>query len=69
MKKLITFILITLFQTNVNAGLKESGQSEVPTDIQTQIKNQYEKNIKNKCKKCINNTDHMVNIVFENKNQ
>ena len=48
MKKLITFFLILLFQTDVNAELKEAGQSEVPTDIQTQIKNQYEKNIKDR---------------------
>ena len=48
MRIFITFILILLFQTNVNAGLKEVGQSEVPSDIQTQIKNQYEKNIQKK---------------------
>ena len=46
--KLITFFLILLLQTNVNAGFKNSGQSEVPTDIQTQIKNQYEENIQKK---------------------
>ena len=48
MIKLITFFLILSLQTNVNAGLKEVGQSEVPSDIQTQIKNQYEKNSKKK---------------------
>ena len=48
MKKFITFFLILLFQTNINAGLKEAGQSEVPTDIQAQIINQYEKNSKKK---------------------
>ena len=47
MIKLITFFFILLFQTNVNAGLKKAGQSEVPSDIKTQINNQYEKNIKN----------------------
>ena len=37
MKKLITFILITLFQTNVVAGLKQAGQSEATSHIKTQI--------------------------------
>ena len=47
MKKL-TILIITLFffNSSINAALKEIGQSEVPTDIQTQISNQYEKNIK-----------------------
>ena len=48
MTKLIIFFLILLLQTNVNAGLKKAGQSEVPTDIKTQINNQYEKNSKKK---------------------
>ena len=39
--KLITFFLALLLQTNVVAGLKQAGQSEVPTDIQTQIINKY----------------------------
>ena len=48
MIKLITFFFILLFQTNVNAGLKKAGQSEVPSDIKTQINSQYEKNSKKK---------------------
>ena len=47
MIKLFTFFLALLLQTNVVAGLKQAGQSEVPSDIKTQINNQYEKNIKN----------------------
>ena len=46
--KLITFFLVLLLQTNVVAGLKQAGQSEVPSDIKTQINNQYEENIKKK---------------------
>jgi len=46
MKKLFFSILFLIISTNVNAGLKKAGQSEVPTDIQIQIKNQYEKNFK-----------------------
>jgi len=48
MMKLITFFLALLLQTNVVAGLKQAGQSEVPSDIKTQINNQYDKNSKKK---------------------
>ena len=47
MKRLIILIFsLFFFNSSINAALKEIGQSEVPTDIQIQISNQYEKNIK-----------------------
>ena len=55
MMKLITFFLALLLQTNVVAALKQAGQSEVPSDIKTQINSQYEKNSKKK-KNCFNFT-------------
>ena len=48
MKKIFLSILLCLFTSSVNAGLKEIGQGEVGTDVQNQIKNQYEKKIKKK---------------------
>ena len=48
MKKIFLIILLCLFISSANAGLKEIGQGEVGTDIQNQIKNQYEKKIKKK---------------------
>ena len=48
MKKIFLILLLCLFSSSVNAGLKEIGQGEVGTDIQNQIKNQYEKKIKKK---------------------
>ena len=48
MKKIILIFCLCLFSSSVNAGLKEIGQGEVGTDIQNQIKNQYEKKIKKK---------------------
>jgi hypothetical protein len=37
MIKLFTFFLALLLQTNVVAGLKQAGQSEVTSHIKTQI--------------------------------
>ena len=48
MKKIILILCLCLFSSSANAGLKEIGQGEVGTDIQNQIKNQYEKKIKKK---------------------
>ena len=53
---LVFLLIVLLFNLNVDAALKEVGQSEVPADIQQQIKSQFEENIKkekNKGKKYI----------------
>ena len=48
MNKIILIFFLCVFSSSANAGLKEIGQGEVGTDIQNQIKNQYEKKIKKK---------------------
>ena len=49
MKKLIILIIaLFFFNSSINAALKEIGQGEVGTDIQNQIKKQYDKKIKKK---------------------